>query len=90
MAQHTPGPWIAADDRRGIYEILCNGEMLAQVWRVGYVKRDLPAEANARLIAAAPELLAACKRVMQLAVSAEGDEVFAEVKAAIAKAESAT
>ena len=41
----------------------------------------------ARLREINAELLQACKRVMQLAVSVEGDEVFDQVKTAIAKAE---
>lgn len=42
--------------------------------------------ANARLISAVPDMLAALERVMTLQISAGGDEVFADVKAAIAKA----
>ncbi len=63
---HTPGPWSYTDDRRGIYEIIHDGDMLAQVWRVRPgCDGDLPAEANARLMAAAPELLAACKQMVR-------------------------
>ncbi len=40
------------------------------------------------LMVTAGDLLAACKRVMQLAASAGNDEIFAEVRAAIAKATS--
>lgn len=65
MAEHTPGPWTATDDRRGIWEIIHDGELLADVWSHGSAARDLPAEANARLIAAAPELLEACKRFVE-------------------------
>jgi len=39
------------------------------------------------LIAAAPRMLEALKQVMHLSVSAEGDEIFIGVKAAIDKAE---
>ena len=60
--KHTPGPWTAADDRRGIWEIIANGEMLGQVWRIGN-PNDLPAEANARLMAASPDLLAALEAI---------------------------
>jgi co-chaperonin GroES (HSP10) len=45
-----------------------------------------PSEANARLIAAAPEMLDALERVLQLQISESDDEIFAEVRAAIAKA----
>ena len=51
---HTPGPWEASNTR------LCNG------WQVvapngGSVTGSISSEANARLIAAAPELLEALK-----------------------------
>lgn len=52
----------------------------------GYYEKRADAEPNALLIAAAPDLLAACKRVMQLQVTRNDDEAFAQVRAAIAKA----
>lgn len=66
VANHTPGPWTSVDDRRGIWEIIHDGYMLAQVWRCrpGDLG-DFPAEANARIMAAAPELLAACKVALE-------------------------
>jgi hypothetical protein len=58
--KHTPGPWVASDDKRGIWDIIADGHMLAQVWRVTHGPvNDLPAEANAHLMAAAPDLLEA-------------------------------
>ena len=54
---------------------------------------DLPAEANARLIAAAPELLEACREALALISEFElealdgRDEVPDLLRAAIAKAE---
>lgn len=68
-AIHTPTPWIATNDRRGVYEIISDGHMLAQVWQYTYADGDLPAEENARLMAAAPELLAAlqeCHKIGEL------------------------
>lgn len=44
------------------------------------------ARAKAKLEKAAPALLAACQRVMQLSVSAGSEEIFTEVRAAIGKA----
>jgi hypothetical protein len=62
---HTPGPWTAGDLGRGVVEVIAGGDKIAQVWRTRVWRLpadqagDLPAEANALLIAAAPELLAA-------------------------------
>jgi len=59
---------------------------IADCWRAG--RDSLECEANARLIAAAPELLRACQMVAEIAVAWQpltpGD--ITEVKAAIAKA----
>lgn len=60
MSKHTPGPWcfgsvIQTQDHVGIAQIIDNEE-----WPNGQV------EANARLIAAAPEMLAALKATDEL------------------------
>jgi hypothetical protein len=92
MEQHTPGPWVW-----GYYgmndEWVRTGDGEAVV-PVGYNQSER--EANARLIAAAPELLAALKRAIEV-LDAEGitygncdDEpldVLNAARAAIAKAE---
>lgn len=91
MSKHTPGPWRY--DR-------CNGspttgEHMIAGGKPGYLAevRDCGSgdvSANARLIAAAPDLLEACKRmigslgVMVCDADSCGDIVFA--RAAIAKA----
>lgn len=82
--RHTPGPWVP------------NPLMLDQICTYGgeptvvaYAYRDMPADiviANANLIAAAPELLAALKN---LAASFDPGTQFSELaaaRAAIAKA----
>ena len=58
--KHTPGPWIVAEDQVGDDD----GNTIADVtlfneWNTteGIVTKEMPWEANARLIAAAPELL---------------------------------
>lgn len=90
MAQHTPGPWshgeLSGDilDPRGrsICEILdANGEPHGGV----PIKQ---AEANARLIAAAPELLNALKEMLRSMVGRHDESVPAveRARAAIAKA----
>lgn len=59
---HTPGPWWRALGADGVYEVGAGDEVLARVQRrevsFGF-KAGGSDEANARLIAAAPELLAA-------------------------------
>lgn len=93
--KHTPGPWTIVDENelgtvnseKEPYGIYADGDESVRV--AGIMCEYLaPSEvgANAQLIAAAPEMLAALQRVMQLAVSADGDETFEQVKAAIAKA----
>lgn len=74
-AKHTPGPWIVESD----------GSML-EVWEeetLYTVARVFRHEQNARLIAAAPELLEACLTLIQT------DDLQAAIdkaRAAIAKA----
>jgi hypothetical protein len=68
-AQHTPGPWETAVNDEGQWDV-CDaggGDLLADL-------SDCPenAEANARLIAAAPELLAALKAILARVESGEG------------------
>ena len=71
MPEHTPGPWITvetrgpcAPDQRGDKAIVAEfGQIIAEVFhRVG-PDDWAPVEANARLIAAAPDLLAAAELV---------------------------
>jgi len=98
-AEHTPGPWFVSvhDDNnetvvrcrenQGYEPIICNCE---------YDNIDIVTveelAANARLIAAAPNLLAACKDLVRRAETmTDGEwgepEEIAQAKAAIAQAE---
>ena len=67
MSAHTPGPWVTADafgpapDGQCVGEV-ANGYLVACT--TGYFGRE-GAKANARLIAAAPELLEAARAAMQ-------------------------
>jgi hypothetical protein len=59
-AKHTPGPWVMADD--SLISAEEDGQAVAQVLEVLEDEKEDEKgdeEANARLIAAAPELLAA-------------------------------
>ena len=90
MSGHTPGPWVVerADDAYCIANV---GNLVIMPCG-GKVKHD-NAEADARLIAAAPDLLEALEQVCRIwdhHCDAHGDgtpsEAHARVRAAIAKA----
>ena len=81
--QHTPGPWVANDD----------GLVYSQAPRLG--KHNVicaVSPANADLIAAAPDLLAALEQCLPIldahrrAALGEGDLTARTARAAIAKA----
>jgi hypothetical protein len=97
--KHTPGPWTV--DPHFLDDIMAaDGLDVATVVLTGEHCRDMPERrANARLIAAAPELLEACKEAALFMRSAIEDRVMLEgfdpeshhglkmVRAAIIKAE---
>lgn len=105
MTQHTPGPWYTDTNFDGrhqhlpimtVHESFKDGEWpyhpkLAAVYHGrGHAPREI-AESNARLIAAAPELLAALEYWTPLIKGQEGrsDETDVEIdkaRAAITKA----
>lgn len=85
QAQHTPGPWVASPN--------------IGYWMVGApVSEELPAHAdrhigniysedNARLIAAAPDLLAALDQVDAYLSPFDGEEdAYAEIRSVIQQA----
>lgn len=90
-SKHTPGPWIA--------EVDDNGENLGIMSEAGKAvvagcgccgspwSDKTHAHANARLIAAAPELLEALKMVLQHGRIDNSEKRMNVVSAAIAKAE---
>lgn len=85
---HTPGPW-ACFNRDGDRTFKRWGVQGANGRRVCWVENARPqSEANARLIAAAPSLLEACKRVRDGLDAGEHPGPFASIlDAAIARAE---
>lgn len=89
MSGHTPGPWEIRTVKQGYpYQIVApNGTHVRNVTR--WAALSVPAlpegQANARLIAAAPDLLAACKLALESGEFLCGEDGI--VKAAIAKAE---
>ena len=85
-AQHTPGPWVVDRDASG------NGISTTiesnRFWITGVIKFPGPGfsdEANARLIAAAPELLEALCLLLDRIESPDGLPMK-KARAAIAKA----
>ncbi len=95
MSKHTPGPWL---NLRRLVVAPGHGAV-ASVWdgtiHTGEGSKITKEEggANAHLIAAAPELLAAMQGLMEIAETAMPDTFFASdsrvnaARAAIAKAE---
>lgn len=94
MTQHTPGPWrVALGNRlqvRGPKDEI--GWPAAIVYNAGLCTSE-EAQANARLIAAAPDLLDMCERLLGFALFygdptalAAGDGMINSAKALIAKA----
>jgi hypothetical protein len=91
--KHTPGPWVFYDDsndgKTNRIEIVAIGKTIAHIYH-SVPQEDVP---NARLIAAAPDLLEALKNAAEaFEVASEGEGInfhlYAEdARAAIAKAE---
>ena len=86
-AKHTPGPWMAKKEK-----VLCEKHWTVIAHCSDYVDGpdDIPAEANAKLIAAAPELLSELKAALRIferdMVKARPDQ-YERIRAAISKAE---
>jgi hypothetical protein len=92
--QHTPGPWRVGDAAHTIFgPKQADGSLAVTIASVAGNARVEDYRANARLIAAAPDLLAALKAVSAIAehgpsvVDALGFQNVRAIRAAIAKAE---
>ena len=70
-AEHTPGPWVLADDLNVRTE---GGILLHVTYFAGRTSYDQQLE-NAKLIAAAPDLLEALNILLQVAQNAMLDEI---------------
>ena len=95
QAKHTPGPWYADKiEDRNAYNVFPHGATSALLTVAGPVHDGahayaLAAEANARLIAAAPELLEALRGLLSNCCEILGEKRTAEMEnahAVIAKA----
>jgi len=82
---HTPGPWGIEGTANIGYAIVHSGPIL------NVVADNVRREANARLIAAAPDLLEACKHSLAILASVKHEFIeellLVEIRAAIAKGE---
>jgi hypothetical protein len=90
--QHTPGPWDTETKGSKHFIDGADGLTVAYLDRSG-VRERAEIEANIRLIAAAPELLAALKDLLQITLSRgeklgldDGGPVLDKARATIAKA----
>jgi hypothetical protein len=83
MEKHTPGPWKVTQHDMGAF-IRCPADYII----AGPVDTRRGHEANARLIAAAPELLEALREFVEAfeGCYADGEPAMIKAKAAIAKA----
>lgn len=101
-AKHTPGPWAHCTEGFPRPDVrAANGRAVARTWMVcsgtpktaaGYQARCEEDRANARLIAAAPDLLEALKQIEPILTRMYGPQAaelppMQVVRAAIAKAE---
>lgn len=90
---HTEGPWRYREGHHGEFLITCESGGFAPIARVKGDKRTTlkDAKANARLMAAAPELLAALYAMMDNCYDTDRDDdivqAFDAARDAIAKAE---
>lgn len=90
VSKHTPGPWIAEPDGEDDWKVRSE-DYGTIVHRNCYPepKVDTTVEADAKLIAAAPELLAACEYVAGFKYAMTREQMITLAKrceAAIAKA----
>jgi hypothetical protein len=86
MSKHTPGPWHVKRDN-GIY---AKDRYIGLSLEGHLYGSDLPCETNARLMAAAPELLEALKELYNASLVMEQPRFYkalAEAKKLIAKIE---
>ena len=88
-ARHAPGPWVVVQDRHGDLSVhqSRNGRAGVEVAEVSVDCDSLRERANATLIAAAPEMLAALQQIAAIQLGRDGDCGAARIaEDAIAKA----
>ena len=85
---HTPGPWRTFDTAYGAVHIVkrASDSHMTDVVVINR-ERNENAAADARLIAAAPDLLAALREMMSAMDDGSDEPTLVDARAAIAKAE---
>ena len=92
MSKHTPGPWVVVGSRTKYVEARLVGSLMQEVAACGPTLADegygQQQEANARLIAAAPDLLEALIELADCGAEAWGEDrpCVKWARAAIARA----
>jgi hypothetical protein len=81
MSKHTPGPWVQTPwDSTAIFDAKNLQVPIAQTYPADTSQKE--AEANARLVAAAPQLLEALELIVEQDPDGEG-QGFIDARAAI-------
>jgi len=95
--QHTPAPWTREPGERFRHDQSAgvtgpNGSYVAAALDLNRYDKDEEVEANARLIAAAPDLLDALERLVHMAEcnTVPGPNLMIQARAALAKARGET
>lgn len=79
MTSHTPGPWGANTEQSEHHDLYARvifdqtGHPIGTASDFNNTDRDAEVDANARLMAAAPELLAALEAILRRLTDAEAD-----------------
>jgi len=86
-ANHTPGPWRLSDGSPDV-GVVTDEKLIAMVTNDEDSPMDVDEQlANSRLVAAAPDLLAALRRLLARSFDGDDYDATSEAEAAIAKAE---
>jgi hypothetical protein len=81
--KHTHGPWRVETERAYIHIMPSENLAICELWRRGNPELEM---ANARLIAAAPDLLEALESIVGGSTQRVSAELQTKAQAAIAKA----
>ena len=88
-SKHTPGPWALSKSRAGHSIVCASGRTVAAAHLLGTIHPVDEVEANAHLIAAAPEMYEALKWA-RILLDIEGKYSLIGIDMALAKAEGRT
>jgi hypothetical protein len=81
--KHTPGPWVVTPTKWNLLDTF----EISRIGKSEWIAQVLDDEANARLIAAAPELLEVCKELYDWSIANNvRGPIFPKLEAAVLKA----